>query len=107
MYVRRYVTQTDHKLLERVYYPDKMTPPMAAARIQRLALILSAYNYAIRFKKETLNANADALSRLPLQKIPSSTPVSGETVLLVELLETTPIMAEQVSTWTQRSPILA
>ena len=98
MYGRRFVIQTDHKPLERVFNADKMTPPIAAARIQRWALILSAYNYAIRFKEGTPNANADALSRLPLREIPSSTPVPGETVLLMELLETTPITAEQVKT---------
>ena len=84
-----------------------MTPPMAAARIQRWALILSAYDYAIQYKEGIQNANADALSRLPLPDTPGSTPVPEETILLMELLETTPIRAEQVKNWTKRTPILA
>ena len=35
VYGRRFVIQTDHKPLERVFNPDKMTPPIAAAKIQR------------------------------------------------------------------------
>ena len=31
VYGRQFVIQTDHKPLERVLNPDKMTPPMAAA----------------------------------------------------------------------------
>ena len=50
VYGRQFVIQTDHKPLERVLNPDKMTPPMAAARIQRWALILSAYDYAIQYR---------------------------------------------------------
>ncbi|CAB4020383.1 Hypothetical predicted protein [Paramuricea clavata] len=84
-----------------------MTPPMAAARIQRWALILSAYDYSIQYKEGIQNANADALSRLPLPDTPGSTPVPQETILLMELLETTPIRAEQVKNWTKRTPILA
>jgi hypothetical protein len=45
---RHFTILTDHKPLERVLHPDKMTPPMAAARIQRWALILSVYDYAIQ-----------------------------------------------------------
>ena len=106
VYGRQFIIQTDHKPLEQVLNPDKMTPPMAAARIQRWALILSAYDYAIQYREGNLNANADALSRLPLPEAPSSTPVPGETVLLMELLET-PITADQVKDWTRRSPVLA
>ena len=84
-----------------------MTPPMAAARIQRWALILSAYDYAIQYKEGIQNANADALSGLPLPDTPGSTPVPEEKILLMELLETSPIRAEQVKNWTKRTPILA
>ena len=39
---------------------------MAAARIQRWALTLSAYEYSIVYKEGRLNAYCEALSRLPL-----------------------------------------
>lgn len=107
LYGRHFTILTDHKPLERVFHPDKMIPPMAAARIQRWALTLSAYDYTIQYKEGSQNANADALSRLPLPEIPASTPVPGETILLMELLEMTPINAEQVKNWTRRNPVLA
>lgn len=39
---------------------------MAAARMQRWALILAAHDYVLEYKKAALHANADGLSRLPL-----------------------------------------
>lgn len=38
---------TDHKSLVWLFHPDKAIPAMAASRIQRLALILSAYTYQV------------------------------------------------------------
>ncbi|XP_037558478.2 uncharacterized protein LOC125946583 [Dermacentor silvarum] len=44
---------------------DRQTPAMAAARIQRWALLLGAYKYKLMFKPGKLMLNSDALSRLP------------------------------------------
>ena len=107
LYGRQFTILTDHKPLERVFNPDKTTPQMAAARIQRWALILAAYTYNIQYKEGSQNANADAFSRLPLSDTPTSTPVPGETILLMELLENTPVRAEEIKKWTRRSPGLA
>ncbi len=107
LYGRQFTILTDHKPLERVFNPEKTTPQMAAARIQRWALILAAYTYNIQYKEGSQNANADAFSRLPLSDKPTSTPVPGETILLIELLENTPVRAEEIKKWTRRSPVLA
>ena len=42
---------------------------MAAARLQRWALLLSAYTYDIQYKPTESHSNADGLSRLPLPVI--------------------------------------
>jgi hypothetical protein len=68
---------------------------------------LSAYDYAVQYKEGIQNANSDALSILPLPHPTGSTPVPEETVVLMELLETTPTRTEQVKNWTKRTPILA
>ena len=62
---------------------------MAAARIQRWALTLAAYNYTIKYKPGKEHCNADALSRLPLPATRRMTPVPAETVWTMELLNYT------------------
>ncbi|XP_075547207.1 uncharacterized protein LOC142580202 [Dermacentor variabilis] len=57
---------TDHKPLPSLFSPDKPVPAMAAARIQRWSLLLSAYNYKIQFKPGKTLIPADTLSRLPV-----------------------------------------
>ena len=46
--------------------PKKGIPLLAAARMQRWALLLSGYSYEICFRPTTAHGNADCLSRLPL-----------------------------------------
>ena len=60
----------------------KGIPVLAAPRIQRWALTLSAYEYKISYKAGQTNGNADGLSRLPLPEMPESVPVPGEKILL-------------------------
>ena len=66
LYGRQFILETDHKPLESLFNEKKATPAMAAARIQRWALTLAAYNYTIKYKPGIEHGNADALSRLPL-----------------------------------------
>jgi len=68
---------------------------------------LAAYEYKIAYKTGTTNPNADALSRLPLSKRPESVPVPGETVLLLEHLDHTPINSRHIQEWTRRDPVLS
>jgi len=51
--------------------PKKGIPSLAAACLQKWAILLSAYGYNIRYKSTTNHSNADGLSRLPL---PSTLP---------------------------------
>ena len=83
---------------------------MAALRIQRWALkplILGAYEYHNAYRPGKEQANADALSRLPLQQN-IAVPLPGDLFLLREHLETqSPITADQIRRWTDRDLILA
>ena len=58
---------TDHKPLTAIFGAKRGIPPLAAARLQRWSLILSAYNYNIECRPTESHANADSLSRLPLK----------------------------------------
>ena len=66
LYGRPFVLYTDHKPLTTILNSKKGIPPLSAARLQRWAVILSAYNYKIEYKSTQTHSNADGLSRLPL-----------------------------------------
>ena len=66
LYGRKFVLITDHKPLTTILGPKKGIPSLAAARLQRWAILLSAYDYTIKYKSSQDHCNADGLSRLPL-----------------------------------------
>ena len=68
---------------------------------------MSAYEYKISYKAGQTNGNADGLSRLPLPEMPESVPVPGETILLMEHLEGTPVHSGHIKEWTKRDPVLS
>ena len=47
------------------FNPKSAIPTLAAARMQRWALVLSAYDYETEYKVSEDHANCDALLRLP------------------------------------------
>ncbi len=59
---------TDNKPLFTILGPKKGVPTLAAAHLQRWALILSAYDYEIDCRKSADHSNCDSLSRLPLEQ---------------------------------------
>ena len=50
LYGRKFVLVTDHKPLTTLLGPKKSIPTLAAARLQRWALLLLAYSYEIEWK---------------------------------------------------------
>ena len=53
-----------------IFGQKKGIPTMAASRLQRWAIILSAYTYSIAYKPTKEHGNADCLSRLPQETDP-------------------------------------
>eukprot|EP00731_Ephydatia_muelleri_P039209 Em1216g1a len=92
---RSFVICSDHKPLLHLFGEKQGIPAMASARLQRWALILSAYQYTIEYKAGKQNANADSLSRLPLPDIPVDVPVPEETVFLKDTLQD-PVSVAQI-----------
>ena len=66
LYGHNFTLVMDHKPLTTILGPKKCVPPLAAARLQKWAIILSAYTYQIKLRPTQPHANADGLSRLPL-----------------------------------------
>ena len=107
LYGLQFQILSDHKPLHHLFSADKAVPNLASARIQRWALLLSAYRYSIQYKPGSRHANADALSRLPLPECPAESPLPGETVLLMDILNSTPVSAAQIKAWTDKDPTLS
>ena len=90
LYGRKFSLVTDHKPLMAILGPKKGIPSLAAARLQRWAVLLSAYQYEIQFKPTQSHGNADALSRLPLQSEKSTTASEDTTIFNLAQIEALP-----------------
>ena len=99
-------TNTDHKPLLGILGPKKGVPAVAAARLQRWALLLAAYQYDIEFRSTKAHGNADALSRLPLQEGNKEKP-SETRMCNLRQIESLPLSSKTVSIATRRDPILS
>ena len=66
LYGRQFTLVTDHHPLCKLLGSNQGVPSLAAARMQRWALILSAYQYILEYTPSSQNECADCLSRLPL-----------------------------------------
>jgi len=66
LFGREFLLQTDNSALTRTFNPEKEIPQIAAPRIQRWSIVLSAFRYKIKHIKGSDNY-ADWLSRMPLK----------------------------------------
>ena len=107
LYGREFTLVTDYRPLTTILGPKTGVPSLAAARLQRWALLLSAYHYQIEFKPTTHHSNADGLSRLPLAQ---STPVGNSpepTVFNLRQIAVLPVDAAQLASATRHDPTLS
>ena len=107
LYGRSFTLYTDHKPLTAIFGSNKSIPPLAAARLQRWALLLAGYNYRIVFRPTQAHANADSLSRLPLPHSEKDTKVPDAKLFNIQQIETLPVTSAQLKTATNRDPILS
>ena len=106
LYGRPFTLYTDHKPLTTILGSKAGIPTLAAARLQRWALLLSTYQYTIEYRSTACHANADGLSRLPLQSTGEEEDVTAATVFNVAQLESLPVTAEQLRAATGCDQIL-
>ena len=67
-------------------------------------IILSAYNYEIQFRPTKQHANADSLSRYPLEDIPTT---DTDKFVNVQQIGTLPVQAKQLLQETENDPLLS
>ena len=87
---------------KRVYHAS-----LAAAWLQRWAILLSAYNYEICYKPTKQQFNANGLSRVPLRTKESLQGEEGVTVFNMCQFQALPVTFKEIRTATSRDPILS
>ncbi|XP_057711364.1 uncharacterized protein K02A2.6 [Corythoichthys intestinalis] len=107
---RKFNLVTDHKPLLTLFGENKRLPTMAAARIQRWAIMLSAYDYHIIYRQLEKHGNADGLSRVPLPEITDTgteTMTAYLNALICEHLDDVPLSAKQIARATRKDAELS
>ena len=85
LYGRKFTLVTDHKPLVTILGPRSHIPTLAAARLQRWALLLAAYQYEVEFKSTDKHGNAEGLSRLPLPTSPENSVLPVTQINLLQI----------------------
>ena len=85
--------------------PKAATPTLAAARMQRWAIVLSAYDYCIEYRRSEQHSNCDALSRLPHEdsKIGDESEIYSVSAIDGDF----PITAKDIGKATRSDPLLS
>ena len=96
LYGRPFTLVTDHKPLLTILGSKKGIPTLAAARLQRWAIILSAYQYQIEFKPTNAHSNADGLSRLPLKEQSAEGMSSEPSLFNISQIQSLPVTSTQL-----------
>ena len=107
VYGRHFTLMTDHRPLTALFGPKSGVPPLAAGRLQRWALLLSSYDYAIEFRPTKAHANADGLSRLPLQASCNDENMSEVSVFNVSQINVLPVSVMQLCKATRADLVLS
>ncbi|KAL7834774.1 hypothetical protein SRHO_G00290210 [Serrasalmus rhombeus] len=105
LFGRKFTLLTDHRPLTTIFGPHVGIPSLAASRMQRWALLLSAHSYDIKYRKSELHANADGLSRLPLP-VTHAEPKQAE-IFYFQQVEDAPVTSSQVQRHTRNDPLLS
>ena len=106
LYGLKFELVTDHKPLLGLFSETKALPSRAAERIMRWALLLAGYDYKLIYRPGNLHANADGLSRLPLdrEKGEGSSQIRSINLLNVDVF---PVTVDEVKVETRRDPELS
>ena len=107
LYLKEFTLVTDHKPLTVLFNPTKAIPGMASARMQRWALFLMDYRYKIQFRRTGSYANADALSRLPIEEKELTSTEAVSLLQLRQIEEGTLVTAKQITNSTCKNPMLS
>ena len=104
LYGRRFLLVTDHNPLLTILGPKKQLPTLAAARLQRWALTLSAYR---QFRPTGEHCNADGFSRLPVVVPEPFQDVAPSSVFNLMQIAHLPVGAVTLQKATRTDPLIS
>ena len=108
LYGRQFELITDHQPLTKIFGPREKLSVLAAARLQRWAILLSAYTYSITYRSSQKHANADGFSRLPVNHIESSAEGAAISASVnLTQLNFLPLTSADLANATRNDPVLA
>ena len=106
IYGRRFTLVTDHKPLVTIFGSKSDIPSLAAQRLQRWAIILSAHQYDIAYRSTHDHANADALSRLPVDSVADYAHHVDEAMYSISHVDDVPVTASEIAKATRKDLVL-
>ncbi|XP_055527485.1 uncharacterized protein K02A2.6-like [Wyeomyia smithii] len=72
--------------------------------MQHYSVFLETFNYDIRYRSSKENANADAMSRLPIEDVNNRNRIEEADVIELNLIETLPVTVEELAESTREDP---
>ena len=81
LFGERFILFTDHKPLLGLFSEKNGIPNTAAARMQRWAILLSAYDYTLKYRSSAENSNAHFFSRFPSNEKTTTSTIKNETFM--------------------------
>ena len=107
LYGHQFTLVTDHKPLLTILGPKSSLPSLAAARLQRWAILLSAYQYQVEFRPTAKHSNADGLSRLPLESECAEEQATSASLFNLSQIADLPVDSKQLRLATSRDSVLS
>ncbi|KAM7288053.1 uncharacterized protein ISCGN_031742 [Ixodes scapularis] len=102
LFGRSFVLVTDHEPLQTILGPKTGIPSIAAARLQRWAITLSAYQYRLVYRPGRLNVEADCLSRLPVPGFQDEDYEDDVAAFLSLRLQSFPVSSQEIAQFTAK-----
>uniref|UniRef100_A0A183BQV4 RNA-directed DNA polymerase n=1 Tax=Globodera pallida TaxID=36090 RepID=A0A183BQV4_GLOPA len=107
LYGRKFMLQTDHEPLKRIFGPKGQLPVVAARRLHRWSLILMNYEFDIEYCPTNSFGYADGLSRLPSPEIDQICKDSREVKAIQEEAQNSlPITVEDIAKEIRKDVVL-
>lgn len=97
LYGRQFTLVTDNQAITKILGEHKGIPVMSALRMQHYATYLQGFDYKIRFRKASDNANAGTFSRLPLDEQDTTQLFEESDTIEINQIETLPLSVKELS----------